>query len=283
MRLQYFLSTIIRTPSSNKLYKGCDDVKKTVKGFSLIEILVVLSIAAVLGTGLSKIIGKTTKNSDVASITSDKTLLKSRIESHLNKVGEYPFLPNPITGYKNGETPMFLENTDKVLTKWNNKQYIADKDNYLNERFKVVDKDRLKSGGYISKLVNEKYAFFYDMNTGNVLYAKDTIEDLELALDDGFNLKDMRKIKVIYEIDDKKMIKRNTALTVGNTTYVGGQGSLIFLKVNEVNSKITKTDLVHLLPADAAEVITIQKDTGNKLVIEYRDTNDQVSVISVTD
>lgn len=242
---------------------------KKKKGFTLLEILVVLALSSIILGGVTASIVKSQKKADVESINSDKSVIKAKTESFVTRVGDYPVLADSITDYKDEYVYEFLGNLKEALVKMKNVEYQDKADDYLNQRFKVIDKKRLKQNGYIGDLSNNTVGFIYDVNSGSVFYAKDNIDTIIKGLEEAISLKDLRKTKVEYKLGSKTLSKAYAALAVGNITYVGGEGSMTLIKIIESNGKVQIEDLSSQIPTGATRVNSITKGEGNELVIGY--------------
>lgn len=241
--------------------------KKT--GFTLLEILIVFAIASIVTAGIAVKIVKSQHKAGIESINSDKSVIKAKTESFVSRVGDYPVLADSITEYKDENIFEFVNNLKTALTSMKNVEYKDKGADYLNQRFKVIDKKRLKQNGYIGELSNANNGFIYDMNSGTVFYAKDDIDTITKGLEEAISLKDLRKTKVEYNLGSKSLTKAYAALAVGNITYVGGEGSMTLIKIVESNGKVQIEDLSDQLPTGVTRVNSITKGEGNELVIGY--------------
>lgn len=254
-------------------YKKHTTLKK--QAFTLVEFLAVLAFIALLSVGATLKYNKTHKKSLQEGIQSDKAILKSKTESFLNRVGDYPVLPDNLVDYKDENTFEFTETVKKALLQLNNVEYTDKGDAYLNQRFKIVDKNRLKQNGYIGELINNDTSFIYDINSNEIYYAKDDLETIVKGLEEALSLKDLRKTRVDYVIGSDKMNKAYDAISIGNITYVGGEGSMMLIKVIESNGKVLLEDLTDKLPAGITKVNSLVKGEGNEIVIGYMKGTDQ--------
>ncbi|WP_275372450.1 type II secretion system protein [Clostridium tertium] len=250
--------------------------RKKKSAFTLIELIVVLAISGAIAAGAVTMIVKSTKKSNIEGVNSDKALLKAKSESFINRVGDYPVLPDNITEYKNEGVYEFTSNIKKALVEINNVEYTDKGDDYLNQRFKVIDKNRLKQNGYIGDLVNNEDGFIYDLNSNEVYWVKDDLETLIKGLEESISLKDLRKTRVDYVLGSDKMNKAYDAISIGNVTYVGGEGTMLLIKVIEANGKVQLDDMTELLPQGTTRVNSVVKGEGNELVVGYLKENQQL-------
>lgn len=252
------------------------------KGFTLVEFLIVIALTAIVVTGASSLYRKAHKSAGIEGIRSDKALLKAKSESFVNRVGDYPVLPDNIVDYKDEAMFEFTETVKKALTQIGNVEYKDKGDAYLNQRFKVIDKNRLKQNGYIGELVNKEVGYVYDLSSNEVYYAKDDIDTLIKGLELSISLKDLRKTRVDYAIGSDKMDKAYDAISIGNVTYVGGEGKMMLIKVIESSGKVQLEDLTSSLPTGITKVNSIVKGEGNELVVGYiQGTTQSYKIIAI--
>ena len=246
---------------------------KRKKGFTLIELIIVLTISSIVVAGISTKILVSQKKAAKESINSDKSVIKAKSESFVNRVGDYPVLADSITEYRDEYVYEFVDNVRTALTTIKNVQYTDEGDDYLNQRFKVIDKKRLRQNGYIGDLSNNDTAFVYDLSSGVVFYAQDDVDTIIKGLEEAISLKDLRKTKVEYTLGSKKLTKAYAALAVGNMTYIGGEGTMTLIKVVESGGKVQIEDLSDQLPTGVTRVNSISKGEGNELVVGFLVSN----------
>lgn len=249
------------------------------KGFTIIEIIIVLSIVSVASALMIPQLVSSQKKSETMTINSDREMLKTKSSIYYLNTSEHPSGTNPLSELMDKDTMAFTDwLCDKMgLAPGQNASYTE-----IDKRFVWLSSKKLMDEKLIDEPpVDDRYVL--DTQTYTVYHVTDT-EDVRNKLftesGGGGNTLDTLKIRRFpIETSTTYMDKVNSAILAGNIIYAGGSGTMQLARIEVKATTQEVTDMSSKLP-DVKEVHGVSS-IGNGLRVEYTDTSDKLRIVKI--
>lgn len=249
------------------------------KGFTIIEILIVLSIVSVASVLMIPQLVSSQKKSETMAINSDREMLKTKSSMYYLNTSEHPSGPNPLTELMDKDTLAFADwlCTQLGLTPGVNASYTE-----LDKRFVWLSSRKLMDEKLIDEPpVDDRYVL--DTQTYTVYHVTDT-EDVrnKLFVDSGGGGNTLDSLNVRrfpIETSTTYMDKVNSTVLAGNIIYAGGSGTMQLARIEVKATTQEVSDISSKLP-DVKEVHGVSS-IGNGLRVEYTDTSNKLRIMKI--
>lgn len=257
-------------------------MKKRQLGFTLIEIVIGIALLTMLGVGTATYYSKTSKQANQTLIDADRELIKTKCSIYYLKKSDHATKPDNLSEAIDKDMNNFLNYLSNKMGLPLGSQSTYDT---IDARFKWVDSMKLTDEKLLDRTPSDD-RYILDIETYQVYHVTDKEEVLGTIYDNGENggdsLDDMniRKLILITEDGSAEMTKVHTNLLVGNTLFVGGEGSMKLGKVTLLPTGEKVYDLTSKIP-NVKNVLTITQ-TNEGIAIEYTDNSNNVKIVTLS-
>ena len=246
------------------------------RGFTLVEIIIVMSILALSSTLIVPRVVASQKQSQELSIESDRATLKTKCSVYYLNTSEHAIKTAKLTSLMDKDTDNFVNwlSTKLGLTPNTAKTY-----DEIDKRFGWVSCQKLIDENLLDSFPSDD-RYVLDTQTYTIYHVSDAEEVWDgLFVESGSytnSLDNMTVRRFPIKHNTVYMSKVNSTCLTGNVIYAGGKGTMTLAKIEISATTQTVTDISNKL-SNAVEVYGVSS-VGSKLRVEYLNRSNKVVI-----